>query len=183
VVYSTEVIEHLEGHRNFITESARVLKPNGWFMMTTPNLNRLLSRLHFALTGVHLVKCPIFQVNEPLDRMEEFHHHCVDFVVLHWLMWNSGLRIEKMVPGYVHPVSRLLCLAGPLLKGLVKHALQRYYPKNSAMDEAREDMLRWMGSKTLLGSEHICLLARKTGPALASAPGTSTYYRGQRVEA
>jgi SAM-dependent methyltransferase len=177
VVYSTEVIEHLEGHRNFITESARVLKPDGWFVMTTPNLHRLISRIHFALTGVHLVKCPIFQVSEPLDRMEEFHHHCVDFVVLHWLMWNSGLRIEKMVPGYVHPVSRVLNLVAPLLRGFIKPALQRYYPKDFAMDEARKDMLRWMSSKTLLGSENICLLARKTGPTFANAPGTSTYYR------
>lgn len=52
-------------------------------------MNRLLSRVHFLWSGIDLVKCPIFQACESLDRMEDFHHHCVDFTVLPWLMWNS----------------------------------------------------------------------------------------------
>jgi SAM-dependent methyltransferase len=178
VVYSTEVIEHLEGHRNFISESGRVVKPNGWLMMTTPNLHRLLSRIHFALSGVHLVKCPILRASEPLDRMEEFHNHCADFVVLHWLLWNNGFRITRIIPAYVHPISRALGLSGPLLRRFVKSGLLRYYPKHAPEDEALQDLIHWMTSKVLLTSEHICLLARKTAPVFATAPGTSTYYRG-----
>lgn len=176
VVYSTEVIEHLESHRNFVSECGRVLQPNGWLVLTTPNIHRLISRLHFAVTGVHLVKCPIFQVSEPLERMEEFHHHCVDFVVLHWLLWNSGFRIEKLIPGHVHPASRALWAVAPLLNRFVRPALQRHFPEDEPLDDARKDLINWMGSKVLLTSEHICLLARKTAKPFKSAPGTSTYF-------
>lgn len=177
VVYSTEVVEHLEGHRNFVTQSARVVKPNGWFLMTTPNIHRLVSRIHFAVSGVHLVKSPIPQSTDPLDRMEEFHHRCADFTILHWLLWNNGLRIEKVIAAHVHPMSRALGIAGPLLKRFVKRALQRHFPKDAPLDDARRDLIHWMTSGVLLTSENICLLARKTARPFPTA-GVSTAPQG-----
>jgi 2-polyprenyl-3-methyl-5-hydroxy-6-metoxy-1,4-benzoquinol methylase len=170
VVYSTEVIEHLESHRTFISESARVLRPGGWLVMTTPNLHRLLSRIHFAISGVHLTKCPGLQTTQPLDRMEETHHHCVDFVVLHWLLWQCGFRIESMIPGFVHPISRLLMLFAPIVRRCVQPALQRYYPRGEKLDDARKDLVKWMNSTVLLTTENLCFRARKTGIPLLTAP-------------
>lgn len=126
VVFSTEVLEHVEGHRNFIRESARVLRCGGWMVMTTPNLHRLLSRIHFALTGVHLTKERALPYSLPLQRMEEFHHHCADFPIVHWLMWQSGLRIERIIREHVHPLSKLLLLLAPFSRMLTRRALLRY---------------------------------------------------------
>jgi len=115
VVYSTEVIEHVEGHRNFLVEAARVLKPNGWLVLTTPNLHRLISRIHFALSGVHLNKRGLIPWTCRAAQMEEYHHHCVDFPLLHWLLWVSGLRIQELRATQVFLASTLALVLQPLL--------------------------------------------------------------------
>lgn len=162
VVYSMEVIEHIEGHRNFISEAARVLRPGGWFVITTPNLHRLISRVHFAFSGVHLVKerRPSFKV--PLERMGEFHVRCPDFPLLHWLMWQSGLRIRSLECEYVHPLSMALMLLSPFLRPFTRIALHRYEQPGEDLAEAVDDLSTWMNSRVLLKSERICLLAQKT---------------------
>ena len=169
VVYSTEVIEHLECHRMFVSEQARVLRPGGWLVMTTPNVHRLLSRIHFALSGVHLIKAPVITSSSPLDRMEEFHHHCVDFVLLHWLLWQSGFRIDSIIPGYIHPLSRLLMVLSPIVRRQTRPAVNRYYPAADPLEESRRDLIRWMNSSVLLKAEHICVRASKVGSSVLTS--------------
>ncbi len=48
---SIEVIEHIEHHPRFIREMARVTKPGGLIVITTPNVLSITSRLHFLLYG------------------------------------------------------------------------------------------------------------------------------------
>lgn len=43
VVVSVETIEHLENPRAFVRELARLVKPGGWIIVTTPNQLSLLS--------------------------------------------------------------------------------------------------------------------------------------------
>lgn len=171
VVYSMEVIEHIEKHSNFISEAARVLRPGGWFILTTPNLHRLISRLHFAATGVHLVKERRPPFSAALERMGEFHIRCPDFPFLHWLMWQSGLRIARLETEYVHPLSRVALIFSPLLRPLTARALRRYEPPDEEVRAPFRDLTRWMNSSMLLASERICLLARKAASATPSPSG------------
>jgi SAM-dependent methyltransferase len=55
IVYAGELIEHLYNPDAFIREVYRILKNNGLFVVSTPNLNNWLSRLIFPL-GIY----PIF---------------------------------------------------------------------------------------------------------------------------
>jgi SAM-dependent methyltransferase len=50
-VIATEVIEHLDNPHNLIAEAARVLKPHGRLLLTTPNAESFAQRLRFFLTG------------------------------------------------------------------------------------------------------------------------------------
>lgn len=45
-----EVIEHIPGAEALVDEIARVLRPGGWFLVTTPNVAHLTYRIR-ALTG------------------------------------------------------------------------------------------------------------------------------------
>jgi 2-polyprenyl-3-methyl-5-hydroxy-6-metoxy-1,4-benzoquinol methylase len=47
-----EVIEHLENPRAFVRELARVTKPGGWIIVTTPNQLSFLSLLSLLTKGV-----------------------------------------------------------------------------------------------------------------------------------
>jgi len=51
VVISSETIEHLENPRQFIREIQRILKPGGQFILTTPSVESIVSRLYFLCTG------------------------------------------------------------------------------------------------------------------------------------
>lgn len=51
VVAAIEVVEHLESQRTLFGEVARVLRPGGKFVFSTPNVASLKSRLGFLFTG------------------------------------------------------------------------------------------------------------------------------------
>lgn len=48
---AVEVIEHLENPRAFVRELARIVRPGGWVVVTTPNQLSALSLLTLALKG------------------------------------------------------------------------------------------------------------------------------------
>ena len=51
VVTCSEVVEHLENFRRLLREAFRVLKPGGLFVVTTPNVLNMNSRIRYLLTG------------------------------------------------------------------------------------------------------------------------------------
>ena len=51
IVTCTEVIEHLEHYRETLREVFRVLKENGTFVVSTPNILNLKSRIRFLIYG------------------------------------------------------------------------------------------------------------------------------------
>lgn len=53
LVTCTEVLEHLEHHRETIREVHRVLRDGGTFVLTTPNIVNLKSRVRFMVCGFY----------------------------------------------------------------------------------------------------------------------------------
>lgn len=53
LVYSLEVIEHIENPRHFFREITRIVKPDGFIFITTPNNLNFFSKLFFLFTGIH----------------------------------------------------------------------------------------------------------------------------------
>jgi 2-polyprenyl-3-methyl-5-hydroxy-6-metoxy-1,4-benzoquinol methylase len=51
IVAAIETIEHLENPRAFVRELARILKPGGWLVVTTPNQLSALSLLSLVVKG------------------------------------------------------------------------------------------------------------------------------------
>lgn len=52
-VFALEVIEHLENPRQFVTEAARLLKPGGRLLLTTPCNDCITSRLSLLMRGYY----------------------------------------------------------------------------------------------------------------------------------
>ena len=162
LVYSIEVIEHLEAHALVIAESARVLRPGGYLLFTTPNTHRLDSRVKHLLTGMANANRMLIPWDAPLGEMYAYHPRCVDFPLLHWLMWRNGLRIEEAAVSSVSRLSRLLGWGGPVFRRMARHyAGKRDGPPTADDDAGRADMLRWFTGRAGLLSDQWCVLARK----------------------
>lgn len=54
VAAGVETIEHLENPRAFVRMLARLARPGGWVVVTTPNQHSLLSKGTFLLRGEHV---------------------------------------------------------------------------------------------------------------------------------
>lgn len=51
LLIALEVTEHIDGVQGFFQEVARVVKPGGYFLFSTPNILSLKSRIRFLLSG------------------------------------------------------------------------------------------------------------------------------------
>lgn len=51
LITSIEVLEHLENPGRLFYHVANLLEPDGYLLLTTPNLHSVLSRLRFLITG------------------------------------------------------------------------------------------------------------------------------------
>lgn len=59
LVTCTEVLEHLEHYRETIREVHRTVKPGGVFVLTTPNILNLKSRIRFMVFGFYNLFGPL----------------------------------------------------------------------------------------------------------------------------
>lgn len=59
IVTCTEVIEHLEHYRETIQEAYRVLRSGGTFVVSTPNILNLKSRMRFLIFGFYNLFGPL----------------------------------------------------------------------------------------------------------------------------
>lgn len=107
-----EVLEHIDGHDRFFADVARVLKPGGIVMFTTPNILSLKSRLRFLLTGFFYSFGPL----EPFTR-DPVSQHIAPFSVnrYEWMMSQHGLRLVGLETDKIQSSSVLLSVLYPFI--------------------------------------------------------------------
>lgn len=95
-------IEHIERPFDFVREAARVLRKGGNFIISTPNINSLRSRMKWLLTGHHH-KC-----DAPLDenKPSPLHHiNMVSYHELRYMLHTNGFEIELTSTNRIKVVS------------------------------------------------------------------------------
>jgi SAM-dependent methyltransferase len=163
LVILSEVLEHLPEHRTVLFESSRVLKKGGHLVLSTPNLARLHSRLHFFWSGTH--KLIRRRVGWDIDRdgLYAYHTSPVDFPLLHTLLHQAGLSVTRLGVTRFKLKHAWLFLFYPFfwLSARAETANRR---TNEARSAGERDLFRWMVHPAMLGSEQLLLTARKGQP-------------------
>ncbi len=161
VVLLVEVIEHLENHRVALGELARVLKPDGVLILTTPNVMRLNSRFHFFWSGYHKTKRRFIPFDTPLDQAHRFHNYPIDLPILYYLCKQNDLVLERIGKSMVKGFSRfLLAVFGlPVMAYTWYTLLLR--EKNPAQRQENRRLCVWLLHPRTLMEDNLVLRLRK----------------------
>jgi len=150
-----EAIEHLENPWLMVREANRVLKRGGVFLVTTPNVLSIKSRMSYLLNGYPnyfyfgVTHSPDFDEELPID-----HINPVGFLELRHILARNGFHIEAIDTNrYVHR-NRLLT---KILKFFIRNRWRRRTRNNPAEIELRTLML----SPAILYGEILLVKARK----------------------
>ncbi len=150
-------IEHISPQFEFAQEVNRILKKNGEFIVSTPNISSLRSRWKWLTTGHHH-KC-----NSPLDENNPtpLHHiSMISFPEMRYLLHTNGFRITHVTTNRIKPVSWLFALLVPFIyfsTWLVYHKTGKKENKQ-ALNKA---ILKTMFTKKILFGETLIVKAQK----------------------
>jgi SAM-dependent methyltransferase len=155
----TEVIEHIENQAQLVREIARVLKPGGVAVISTPNVLNVASRVRFLFTGFVRGRVRPAHYSKPPGQAPNI--YMLNLYELYYLCFHCDLKIEVMFKTRVkfaslfflpllYPWMRLCSLVAIILAE--KDARQRHYNRQ---------FLQHMFHPALLLSDNIVVKARK----------------------
>lgn len=121
VVVSLEGIEHFENQTAFLRECARVLRPGGRLLLTTPNILHFNARLAGFLTGQRLLKQGFVNEFATLrgragNRTYHGHAFLIDVFRLRYLLRVVGMQLKQVRASRFSPSSVLLAPLVPLVR-------------------------------------------------------------------
>lgn len=70
-----DVIEHISDHDKALKEISRVCSENGIFLILSPNIMKISSRLHFMATGFFKIKRSFVGFDVPYESAFAFHNY------------------------------------------------------------------------------------------------------------
>ncbi|HEY7217083.1 MAG TPA: methyltransferase domain-containing protein [Candidatus Binatia bacterium] len=155
-----EVIEHIENQPQLIREIARVLRPGGALLISTPNILNVFSRLRFLFTGFLRGRVrPAHYTSKP-GRAPNI--YLVHFYELYYLLFHYGFQIEELRRTRVKIASRISALLiWPLMWICSLIAVIRA-EKDPLQRRYNWQILSFFFDPALLLSDNIVVVARKT---------------------
>ena len=163
VILMTEVLEHLDSHFLVLSEVSRVLRSGGFFVFSTPNLQRLHSRLQFFLTAKHkLIRRRVGWDQSSADRYA-FHIGCVDFPLIHAALGWEGLEICRLGLTQLKLKSLLLSPLWPLVWLSCRLTVDKDARRNPILKQTEQALNHWLSHPAMLFSEQLLVVAQRRG--------------------
>ncbi|ARS37378.1 class I SAM-dependent methyltransferase [Pontibacter actiniarum] len=159
VVVCIDGIEHINKQFDFAREVNRILKPGGYFIVSTPNISSLHSRFRWFLTGHHN-KC-----KSPLDeqRPDPSHHIAmISYPEMRYLLHSSNFRIDVVTTNQTKPASWLYLPLVPLAYLTTKMVYSKE-EKDQDQRTRNRQIISQTHSKPVLFGETMIVRAQKVG--------------------
>ena len=165
LVTCTEVIEHLENYRRLVRETARVLRPGGAVVFSTPNVLNLQSRLRFLWFGFWNLFGPL-----PIGRTETFstggHITPVSYFYLAHAIAEAGLEVTEFQIDKVQRSAVIkLALLAPFIGFFSWLASNREHRRYKTITPDNREIVDAMNSSKMLLGRTIIVMARKPNEA------------------
>ena len=161
VVLMTEVLEHLDSQFHIVAEVSRVVRSGGFFVFSTPNLQRLHSRLQFFLTGKHkLIRRRVGWDQKASDRYA-FHIGPVDFALIHAVLGWEGFEILGLGLTQLKFKSVLLSPLWPLVWLACRLTVDKDARRNPVLKQTEKSLNRWLSDPAMLFSEQLLVVTRR----------------------
>jgi SAM-dependent methyltransferase len=167
-----EGIEHFEDQTGFLRECARVLKPGGRLILTTPNILHLASRISGFWTGQRLMRQGF--VNEVStmwkrdgERIYHGHAYLIDVFRLRYILRVVGLRIVDLALSNPSAGSMLLAPLVPAVWVATRYAIvagrrhEERHAHRAPSKEIERDLQRLALSPALLFGKKLVLVAER----------------------
>jgi len=165
-VVSIDGIEHIERPFDFVRECNRVTRPDGWLILSTPNISALRSRWRWFLTGFHN-KC-----KTPLDESnpDPLHHiNVMGLPKLRYILHTAGYRITEITTNRAKWIFYLYLPLVPIAYLMTLLVFQQEVDSESEKRQNRE-ILRQMFSRPVLFGETLLVRAQKVSGVASPLP-------------
>lgn len=171
-VILSETIQNIPDHLAVYKEIERVLKKGGLFILTTPNMMNIKSRIHFFLTGFFKVKWQFIGFDVPLENCFAYHNHPVHLPVA--LYYFHALNMEPVAVDGIYPKAKsyLFYLLFAWLIIPFTWLTTQKKEKNLVNSGAGDEVFQAMTAKTTLCCDRLALAVRKRETAFAQESTT-----------
>lgn len=168
LVTFTEVIEHVEHHQDVLREIHRVLKDDGYLIVTTPNILNIKSRLRFLFFGFWNLFGPLYFKSSTKYTTGGHINPISYFYVAHSLLEADfdivTEDVDKIMRSGILPT---LLLYLPI-KLASYFALKKEVRKYKTVDETNRVHVLKMNTVRMLLGRTLIVVARKPKPAAQS---------------
>lgn len=150
-------IEHISDQFAFVREGHRILRHEGDFIISTPNISSLRSRWKWFWTGHHH-KCI-----SPLDENNPnpLHHiSMISFAELRYLLHTNGFRIIEVRSNRAKPANYIYAIFLPLIYLSTLWVYIRRGKREGTL-EINKSVLNQIFTKEILFGESLIVKARK----------------------
>ena len=161
VIVCIDGIEHINRQFDFVKEVNRILKDDGEFIISTPNINSLRSRWKWLMTGHHH-KC-----DTPLDENNPNPLHHIGMISFHeirYMLHTNGFKIQEVTTNRIKWINWIYSLIIPLA-----YMITTYRYLNSGMKQGtlaiNKEIKKIMFSKAVLFGETLIVKSIKTNAA------------------
>jgi len=161
LAYSVEVLEHLEDQFLFFREVHRVLRPGGRFVLTTPNVLSLTSRVRTLVAGFPELFGPL-PIHGYDPQHVGGHIHPVSVYYISYMAEKAGFRVTSCSTDRVKSGSAVLLVLWPLVRlGSAIVAMHARRKTPAILEENREHLARMNSFAVLTGRTVIVAMERR----------------------